>query len=104
MTKATDKTLGELHGRLAKAMLSALSSSEQASSLLQEYSDELPEAVVVFLGNLSDANPSLLTAVSKFLKDNSITCAIEDNNEMSELEKRLISKRKRIGNVIPITE
>lgn len=102
MTKATDKILGELHGKLAKSMLSALAASEQASALLEEYADELPGAVQAFLAKTADSNPSLLTAVAKFLKDNSITCAVEDNEEMSELEARLQSKRKRVGNVIPI--
>ena len=102
MTKATDRLLGELHGRLAKSMLSALSASEQAEALLEEYQDALPDSVVSFLSKTAGTNPSLLTAISKFLKDNDITCAIEDNVEMSELEERLENKRKKVGNVIPI--
>jgi hypothetical protein len=103
MTKATDGLLGELHGRLTKAMLASLASCDTATDLLNEYRAELPEAVTEFLEKLSDVNPSLLTAIAKFLKDNAITCAIEDNDEMSELEKRLVQKRKRVGNVIPMT-
>jgi hypothetical protein len=104
MSKATDAVLGELHGKLAKSMLAALTASEQAAALLEEYSEELPGAVQAFLVRTADTNPALLTAVAKFLKDNSITCAIEDNDEMSELEKRLQDKRKRVGNVVPISE
>lgn len=102
MTKATDKLLGELHGKLAKSMLTALDASERAGELLDEFGDDLPGAVQAFLIKHADANPALLTAVSKFLKDNSITCAIEDDEQMSELEERLKNKRKRVGNVIPI--
>ena len=104
MSKATDKLLGELHGRLAKSMLGALQASEQAAALLEEYGEELPGAVQAFLVKTADANPALLTAVAKFLKDNKITCAIEDSEEMSELEQRLAKKRERksVGNVIPI--
>lgn len=105
--KATDKMLGELHGKLASVMLSALSNSERAAALLEEFRDELPEEVVKFLDNLDGASPATLTAIAKFLKDNSITCAIEDNDEMSELQERLNDKkrlRKRVGNVIPIEE
>lgn len=102
MTKATDKVLGELHGKLAKSMLAALAASEHAANLLDEYGEELPSAVQAFLVKTADSNPALLTAVAKFLKDNSITCAIEDNDEMSELEQRLQNKKKRVGNVIPI--
>lgn len=104
MSNATDKLLGELHGRLANAMLASLDASEKAAALLDEYSDELPGAVQAFLVKTADSNPALLTAIAKFLKDNAITCAIEDSEEMSELEQRLRNKRKRVGNVIPITE
>lgn len=102
MTKATDKLLGELHGKLAKSMLAALATSEQAAALMEEFGEDLPGPVQTFLCKHAETNPALLTAVSKFLKDNSITCAIEDNEEMSELEARLQTKRKRVGNVIPI--
>jgi hypothetical protein len=102
MTKATDKVLGELHGKLAKSMLAALAASETAARLLEDHGEELPGAVQAFLVKTADSNPALLTAVAKFLKDNSITCAIEDNDEMSELEQRLQNKKKRVGNVIPI--
>lgn len=106
MSKATDKLLGELHGRLASSMLSALAASETAAKLLDEYEDECPPAVAAFLVKTRDTNPALLTAVAKFLKDNSITCAIEDNDDMSELDKLLKEKRdkKRVGNVIPFAD
>lgn len=101
MSKATDKILGELHGRLAKAMLSALESSDSAIVLLEQFSEELPEPVAVFLEKQASYNPALLTAITKFLKDNSITCSIEDNEEISELEKRLKDKRRKsVGNVV----
>jgi len=106
MSKATDKLLGELHGRVAKTMLEALEASDQAQGLLDEYETDLPNDVVNYLKKSAMNNPALLTAVTKFLKDNSITCVIEDNNDMSELEERLKNKRhkKRIGNVVPIDE
>ena len=105
MSKATDKLLGELHGKLAEQMLKALADSEKAQELLTEYSDELPAAVIQFLKMVGGANPSLLTAIAKFLKDNEITCAIEDNEAMTELQERLKNKRRKsVGNVIPMTD
>lgn len=107
MAKATDKTLGELHSKLAKVMLDALSASDEATILLDEFGDELPAPLIVFLSKARDANPALLSAVTKFLKDNAITCSIDDSNEMSELENLIRKKqhaRKRIGNVVPIEE
>jgi len=104
MTKATDKLLGELHGRLAKSMIAALSASEKAEALLDEYREVLPDAVTEFLESTAGTNPALLQAVSRFLKDNDITCVVEENHDMSELEQRLSNKRKRVGNVIPIED
>ena len=104
MTKATDVLLGELHGKLAKSMLQALATSEVAESLLDEYREELPTDVINFLSKTAGTNPSLLTAIAKFLKDNDITCVVEDNKGLTELEERLKTKTKRVGNIIPIQD
>ena len=86
-------------------MLAALDASEEAKVLLDQHSHEIPEAVARFLLRHADANPSLLTAVAKFLKDNQITCAVSDSEEMSELELRLKNKKRvSVGNVTHITE
>lgn len=104
MSKASDSQLGVLHGKLAKTMLDALEASDTAITLLEEYQDELPEAVTKFLEKHALSNPALLTTVARFLKDNSITCAIEDNEEMSDLEKTLKNKRKAsVTNVVAMT-
>jgi len=108
MQKATDKELGELHSLLAKAMKDALTASNEAQELLDaciEGGEELPLAVEAYLEKAASANPALLTAVAKFLKDNNITAAIEDDSNMSALQERLQGKRKKsMGNVVPITE
>lgn len=97
--RATDVLLGELHGRLAKAMLAGLRKSDRAEVLLAKYQEELPEDVVEFLEDLMEVNPALLTAVTKFLKDNAITCAVEDNEELTELERQLAERKKSIKNI-----
>lgn len=103
MSNATDKQLGELHGKLAQSMLRALNAADDAQILLDNHSDELPDAVVDFLEKQAGASPALLTAISKFLKDNDITCATEDSETMTDLEKRLQNKsRKRVGNVVTL--
>ena len=103
--KATDKELGELHGLLAKAMKDALRASDEAKELLEaciEGGEELPLGVEAFLERASSANPSLLTAIAKFLKDNNITAAVEDSDDMTELQQRLKDKRKQSMNVVSI--
>lgn len=108
MSKASDKILGELHGKLAEAMLNSLATSDNASDLLEKHFEEgLPEDVREFLESVARPNPALLTAITKFLKDNDISCVVADDEQVTKLEQKLKEKqtsRKRVGNVIPITE
>lgn len=102
---ASENELSELHKKLAQSFSKQLDQSDRASVLLSEYGDELPEAVVSFLEDVSTVSPALLTAVAKFLKDNEITCVVEETEEMSELASILQNKRRaRVGNVIPFDE
>lgn len=93
MTKATDKELSILHKQLATAFRVALEAKDEALALLNEYED-LPDAVKGFLERFTAPNPSLLTAAAKFLKDNNITCVVDDNNDLSATAQMLQNKRK----------
>lgn len=99
MTTATEAELGTLHRRVAETMIKALDQSEVASGLLIKYPDDLPSDVVDFLESFVDVNPSLLTAATKFLKDNHISCDPEEDSALSELENKLQAKK---GNVTSI--
>lgn len=104
MTKSagTEKQLAALHKKLTTSMLDALDTSDTAIILLGKFPD-LPDEVTEFLRNACDVNPALLTAVSKFLKDNDIKCPVEESKELNSLEQRL--KRKRtVGNITHIDE
>lgn len=103
MSKASDKELGLLHGELARAYIKALQGSNTAAALLEEYREDLPLAVITFLSEYAEANPSLLTSVAKFLKDNDITCNIDDSQELSELQQTLSKKPKRatVMSIVP---
>lgn len=110
---ATDKDLSALHKKVAKAMIVALDSCEAAQELLDgSFEDEegeeifIPDEVRLYLKKQVQASPSLLTAVTKFLKDNDITCQVEEDESMTDLEKRLEDKRtrKQVGNVLPISD
>lgn len=109
MAAATEKELSALHAKLAKQLNTQLDQSDRAMTLLIKYrADEaLPDDVVRYLEDAVDAvSPALLTVVSKFLKDNDITAVVEENKELSELDKRLAEKRTRrtVGKVIPMTD
>jgi len=92
---ATEKELSALHNKVAKALSDKLESADTAGALLEEFRDELPEEVIKYLAAQSDASPALLTVITRFLKDNSITAVIEENEELTALDKQLAEKRKR---------
>ncbi len=108
MSKATEDQLAVLHGKVAETMTAALDQADQAALLLSEYGkhvfkegETLPSAILKFLRETKEVNPSLLTSATKFLKDNNISCEPVDDEKLSELEERL--KRKRKGNVTEIS-
>lgn len=102
--QATEKELAELHNKVARQLARQLENADMALMLLHDHRDECPEPVIEFLEKCSIASPALLTIAAKFLKDNDITCLVEDSKEMSDLEKRLAAKkeRKAVGNVLPL--
>jgi len=93
---ANEDVLSELHEKLASVMLEELEASEEAQILLDDYGDQIPDAVAVYLVAKigSSSSPSLLTAVTKFLKDNDITCQPSASEDMSALEQILHKKPK----------
>ena len=102
MTTANESNLGKLHEKLAEVMLEALTSQDEAGFLLDEYKNEVPEAVLKFLEKVSQINPSLLTAITKFLKDNDITCQPEEGDRVSALQAKLAGKRRSVADIATI--
>ena len=49
------------------------------------------------------ATPALLTIAARFLKDNSITCEIEDSEGLSKLEEELAQRKKRRNKITSIS-
>lgn len=70
MTRATEDDLGVLHRKVANVLLENLETEDGPS-------------------------PSMISIATKFLKDNDITCSIQDNQDMSALEKSLKAKRAK---------
>ncbi len=90
MTKATEVALSHLHGAVTRALTMQI---EQVETVYDEYTEEgepLGEGQVV-----STASPAALAASIKFLKDNQITCDIEENDNVSNLRDKLEKQQKR---------
>lgn len=79
MSRGNESALGEMHGKLTRYY------NKRLDSELEEDKDELAIGI----------SPAELTAMNNFLKQNSITCAIEESEEMTELQAKLAEKRKK---------
>lgn len=100
---ASEGALGELHNRVANVMKGALDVYDAAQ---RDYLDKVDtgdtQDVIV-----PEVNASLLSVITKFLSDNSITCVPEESDAVTGLaaslkEKR--AKRKSVTNVVHLHE
>jgi NADPH:quinone reductase-like Zn-dependent oxidoreductase len=97
---ATEGSLGLLHAATARIMLQAL----------KRYEDLDMDDIVIGADNgsgmvsvsIPEPSAALLGAITKFLKDNNITCQIDASSEMSDLEKRLQAKGDTTGKVVQL--
>jgi hypothetical protein len=103
---ATEELLGRLHAKVAAVMLGTLDNVEAAQeaynkALENAVDDTMAEALVL----MPEISPAFLSAVTKFLNDNKITCNVEEDKTMGSLEERLAQKRQRtrkaVGNILP---
>lgn len=101
---ASEDTLGDLHTKVAKVMISALDHIEKA----QEVYEATDVEVLAEQGRKEpELNPALLSVMVRFLDANKITCAPAAGNTMGEFERRLEQKRqsrRQVGNVVHLTD
>jgi len=79
---STEQSLGNLHNKVTELFV----------KVLDEY-ESTPEL----------ANPAMLGAITKFLKDNSISLESETLDELSEMEERLAAKKRNRPNLKAVT-
>jgi hypothetical protein len=79
---STEQSLGNLHNKVTELFV----------KVLDEY-ESTPEL----------ANPAMLGAITKFLKDNSISLESETLDELSEMEERLAAKKRNRPNLKSVT-
>lgn len=102
---AGEALLGTLHQKVATVMVGILDSTEKAITVYNEAVDTLSPEEAAMLTK-PEVSPTMLSAMTKFLSDNSITCNPEESKVTTELEKRLAAKRSRNGvsNVVPLRD
>ena len=85
MARSTEQELSELHGAIARVLISQLNETITITG------EDGEEAVVAV------ATPATLGVAIKFLKDNDITASIADDENMNELDEMLKRKREKRG-------
>jgi hypothetical protein len=94
--KATESKLSTLHGVVADVLTAQLSHQVEDVKY-DEDGEAVPTGVMMYT-----ASPATVAAAIKFLKDNSITADIEQNENLNSLREVLANKKKRsrLGNPI----
>ena len=88
MSKATESKLSNLHGAVAEALTEIISHKEERKEF-DELGEEIGTGEMVH-----SAPPPLFAAAIKFLKDNNITCDIEQDDNMTNLQEQLAKKQR----------
>lgn len=101
---ATENRLGKLHDMLTSIFIKTLKQYEQKMGAMEALDlDELENDVLVALLEKGvEPNPAMLSAISKFLKDNEIMYDTEQLEQLSTLERRLADKKKARSNVVTL--
>jgi len=86
---ASDQQLGALHKKLTEVLSEALD-----GQVVEGYED--PETGEVEEEMRIPPSASVMTVVAKFLKDNEITCDVEQNDQLSEMRDKLLAKTNRL--------
>lgn len=106
---AKESQLGALHEKVATVMVRILDQVEKAQDNFEQIMEAVDTADEDLQEKLKDlvmpeVSPAMLSAMTKFLSDNKITCLPEESKAMSDLEKELATKRTRrrpVGNILP---
>lgn len=88
MSKGKESQLSMMHGLLTRYYINRLKAEVEVEDSADSEESDLDD---LMLG----LSPAELTAMNNFLKQNDITCAIEESDELSELQQQLENKRKR---------
>lgn len=102
---ATETTLGELHARVASVFNQVLNTYILRLDVLENINtEELTEDVLKLL--MSESNlpsPAMLSAITKFLKDNEISYDTQEIEHLSATQERLNARRAKRSNLQNLT-
>lgn len=102
---ANEKSMGALHTKITAIFLKVLQTYETRLDAIEnlsktEFEDEIEAAMIEKLfDDGAVPNPAMLSAITKFLKDNDVTFEIEKLDEISETQKRLQERARNRPNL-----
>lgn len=88
MSRASEQKLASLHGAVAE-VLTAQVKHQEAETVFNEHGDPVETGDMVYT-----ASPATMATAIKFLKDNAITCDIEQDENMNNLRDTLAKKQR----------
>lgn len=89
MSKATESKLAALHNAVATVLTEQVLHEEEETTFDGEGETVMTGVMV------KTATPALLATAARFLKDNDITCDIEQDENMGSLREALGRKQKK---------
>ncbi len=103
---ATELALGSLHAQITRVFTKVLSTYEKRLDVMDTIKTE--ELTDEMLGLLMDAdampNPAMLAAVTKFLRDNTISFDTQEIDMMSATQERLANRKEKRGDFKKLTQ
>lgn len=102
---ATEQTLGNLHSKITAVFQRILERYEARLQAIEDIDpDDIQDEIVRELFDEAVMpNPAMLSAVTKFLKDNEISFDTEQLDELGETERRLAERREKRSNVTTLS-
>lgn len=105
---AKQEALGHLHGVLTRVFQKTLDKYLAQMAVLDKFSNSdeeefADEFLAAALAEMSEPSPAMLSAITKFLKDNEIAFDDEDVNKLSKTEEALNKRRAARSNVVQLT-
>jgi hypothetical protein len=102
---AKEKQLGALHSTITAVFIKVMKRYEERLDKIEtiDPSDFESEMLEELFSENAMPNPAMLSAVTKFLKDNEISFDNEKLAELSDQERRLAERREKRGNVVSLS-
>lgn len=95
MSKATTGDLGQVHSRLARMILDELDFIDRHNAEVDNWAgppEEKPQRIRL--------EASLVNSIARFLNDNEITADPEDNDDLKDLQRKLVERTAKHRSII----